>query len=33
MSFNLTGEQADSILKAKYTLNIMSGIANKKAGK
>jgi iron complex transport system substrate-binding protein len=33
MSFNLTDEQADSVLTAKYTLNIMSGTSKRKAGK
>jgi iron complex transport system substrate-binding protein len=33
MSFNLNDEQADSILSAKYTLNIMSDKSGRKAGK
>ena len=33
MSFNLTDDQADGVLKARYTLNIMSGKADRKAGK
>jgi hypothetical protein len=33
MSFNLADEQADSILSAKYTLNIMSDKSGRKAGK
>ena len=33
MSFNLTDEQAEAILSAKYTLNLMSGQADRKSGK
>ena len=33
MSFNLTDEQADSILSAKYSLNLMSGTMNRKTEK
>jgi iron complex transport system substrate-binding protein len=33
MSFNLTDEQAEAILTAKYTLNFMSGTAKGKSGK
>jgi iron complex transport system substrate-binding protein len=33
MAFNISDEQATSILTAKYTLNLMSGQANRKAGK
>jgi iron complex transport system substrate-binding protein len=33
MSFNLTDEQADSVLTAKYTLNVRSGTAKRKAEK
>jgi iron complex transport system substrate-binding protein len=33
MSFNLTDEQADSILSARYSLNLMSGTVNRKTEK
>jgi iron complex transport system substrate-binding protein len=33
MSFNLTDEQAEGVLTAKYTLSLMSGTVGKKAGK